>query len=155
MNMLAGEGLFTRSLFPGHGFSYWGHTDCCFRLYLINNKWAETEKQIQQMLQQGVIQPSQSPWGASRTNGIEAGWFQILLHRPPETEQPDNDANLLPRINYTLEALHWAQYFTILHTGTLITVCQGNKYTSAFCTSSGQLCKCEAMAFEICRDDGQ
>lgn len=78
--------------------------------------WQEEERQVKQMLGQGIIHLSQSPWAAMPFMVWEMGRrlrFCIDYHGLNKVNI--KDAHPLPRIDDTLEALRGSCYFSTLN----------------------------------------
>ena len=79
-------------------------------------KWAQAEKQIQELLEQGKIEPSKSPWGSGivmvrKKTGNE---MRMCVDFRNLNDVTIKDAYPLPRIDDALTYLGQARYFTTL-----------------------------------------
>ena len=74
----------------------------------------ETRKQVAELLDQGVIQASRSPW-ASPIILVKKGWhLSLCIYYRKLNEVTKKDAHPLPRIDHLLDALQGSQIFSTL-----------------------------------------
>lgn len=75
----------------------------------------ETRKQVAEMLDQGVIQPSHSPWASPIVLVKKKdGSFRFCIDYRKLNEVTRKDAHPLPRVDDLLDALHGSQMFSTL-----------------------------------------
>ena len=75
----------------------------------------ETEDQIRDMLDQGVIQPSVSPWASPIVLvGKKDGKYRFCVDCRKLNSATKRDARPLPRVDDLLDALHGYDLFTTL-----------------------------------------
>ena len=75
----------------------------------------EAKQQITDMLQQGVIQPSHSPWASPIVLvNKKDGKYQFCIDYRKLNEVTKKDAHPLPRVDDLLDALHGSQCFSTL-----------------------------------------
>ena len=71
------------------------------------------------MLQQGVIQPSHSPWALPILQVKRNGTYRFCIDYRKSNEATKKDVNPLPRVDDQLDALHGSHHFST------IDVCSG------------------------------
>ena len=116
----------------------------------------EEMAQVQQMLSNNVIRPSNSPWASPvvmvrKKNGslsccVELSCCQL-------NAATTKDAHPLPRIDDLLDALHGAKWFSTLDLKSeywQVPITKQDKVKTAFRTSSGQLFKFNQVPFGLC-----
>ena len=112
------------------------------------------QQQVKEMLRDGVIRPSTSPW-ASPVVMVKKkdGSMRFCVDFRKMNDATIKDAHLLPRIDDTLESLHGAQYFTTLDLKSgywQVPINEEDKEKTAFRTSSGQLYEFNQLPFGLC-----
>ena len=114
----------------------------------------QEQQQVQEMLQDGVIRPSTSPWASpvvmvkKKDNTMR---FCVDFRKVNDTTI--KDAHPLPRIDDTLKSLHGAKYFSTLDLKSgywQVPIREGDKQKTAFRTSSGQLFEFNQLPFGLC-----
>ena len=116
-------------------------------------KREEAEQAVQEMLQQGVIEPSSSPWSSPvvlvrKKDG--STWFCVDYRKVNQITH--KDLYPLPRIDDTLEALTGAKYFSTLDLKSgywQVKVDEWNKEKTAFFTGK-ELWQFTVMPFGLC-----
>ena len=75
----------------------------------------QEQEQLKEMLEQGIVRPSSSPW-ASPVVIVKRkdGTLRFCIDFRKLNDVTIKDAHPLPRIDYTLEALKGAKYFSTL-----------------------------------------
>ena len=112
------------------------------------------QQQVKEMLRDGVIRPSSSPW-ASPVVMVKKkdGSMRFCVDFRQVNDATIKDAHLLPRIDDTLESLYGAQYFTTLDLKSgywQVPITEEDKEKTAFQTSSGQLYEFNQLPFGLC-----
>ena len=112
------------------------------------------QKQVKEMLRDGVIRPSSSPW-ASPVVMVKKkdGSMRFCVDFRQMNDATIKDAHPLPRIDDTLESLYGAQYFTTLDLKCgywQVPITEEDKEKTAFRTSSGQLYEFNQLPFGLC-----
>ena len=112
------------------------------------------QQQVKEMLRDGVIRPSISPW-ASPVVMVKKkdGSMRFCVDFRQMNDATIKDAHPLPRIDDTLESLYGAQYFTTLDLKSgywQVPIKEEDKEKTAFRTSSGQLYKFNQLPFGLC-----
>ena len=75
----------------------------------------EAKQQITDMLQQGIIQPSHSPWASPIILVIKKdGEYRFCIDYRKLNEVTKKDAHPIPRVDDLLDALHGSHYFSTL-----------------------------------------
>ena len=114
----------------------------------------EEDLQIQQMLSQGVIRPSSSPWAAAVVMVTKKdGSRRFCMDYRKLNDVTIKDAHPLPRIDDTLEALCGSKWFSTLDLQAAywqIPIRDQDKHKTAFRTSSGRLYESERLPFGLC-----
>ena len=109
----------------------------------------EAKQQITDMLQQGVIEPSHSPW-ASPIVLVQKGWFCIDYRKLNEVTK--KDVNPLPRVDDLLDALHGSHYFSTIDLRPgywQVSVADNDREKTAFITPHG-LWEFIRLPFGVC-----
>ena len=112
------------------------------------------QEQVQDMLEQGVIRPSFSPW-ASPVVMVKKkdGSLRFCIDFRKLNAVTIKDAQPLPRIDDTLETLKGARYFSTLDLKSgywQVPIQEESKCKTAFRTSSGQLYEFNKLPFGLC-----
>ena len=112
------------------------------------------QQQVKEMLRDGVIRPSSSPW-ASPVVMVKKkdGSMRFCVDFRQMNDATIKDAHPLPRIDDTLESLYGAQYFTTLDLKSgywQVPITEEDKEKTAFRTSSGQLYEFNQLPFGLC-----
>ena len=112
------------------------------------------QQQVKEMLRDGVIRPSISPW-ASPVVMVKKkdGSMRFCVDFRQMNDATIKDAHPLPRIDDTLESLYGAQYFTTLDLKSgywQVPITEEDKEKTAFRTSSGQLYEFNQLPFGLC-----
>ena len=114
----------------------------------------QEQDQIQEMLRDGVVRPSASPWASpvvmvkKKDNSMR---FCVDFRKV--NDATIKDAHPLPRIDDTLESLHGACYFSTLDLKSgywQVPIREEDKEKTAFRTSSGQLFEFNQLPFGLC-----
>ena len=114
----------------------------------------QEQQQIQEMLRDGVVRPSVSPWASpvvmvkKKDNSMR---FCVDFRKV--NDATIKDAHPLPRIDDTLESLHGAKYFSTLDLKSgywQVPIKEQHKEKTAFRTSSGQLFEFNQLPFGLC-----
>ena len=114
----------------------------------------EEMAQVQQMLSNNVIRPSNSPWASPvvmvrKKNGS----LRFCVDFRQLNAATIKDAHPLPRIDDLLDALHGAKWFTTLDLKSgywQVPITEQDKAKTAFRTSSGQLFEFNQVPFGLC-----
>ena len=113
----------------------------------------DCEKEVQSMLQRGVIEPGQSPWSSPVVLVKKKdGSLRFCVDYRKLNAVTKFDAYPLPRIEETFEALGGAKWFTTLDLISgywQVGLTPKAKLKSAFCTRSG-LYLWKVMPFGLC-----
>ena len=114
----------------------------------------QEQEQLQEMLQDGVVRPSISPW-ASPVVMVKKkdGTLRFCIDFRKLNDQTIKDAQPLPRIDDTLDALKGAKYFSTLDLKSgywQVPIKEEHKEKTAFRTSSGQLYEFNQLPFGLC-----
>ena len=114
----------------------------------------EEREQLEEMLDQGVVRPSTSPW-ASPVVMVKKkdGSLRFCVDYRKLNEVTEKDAHPLPRIDDTLESLSGARYFSTLDLKSGYwqgPIREEDKKKTAFCTSSGRLYEFNRLPFGLC-----
>ena len=114
----------------------------------------QEQQQVQEMLEQGVIRPSYSPW-ASPVVMVKKkdGSLRFCIDFRKLNAVTVKDAQPLPRIDDTLESLKGACYFSTLDLKSgywQVPIQEDSKCKTAFRTSSGQLFEFNKLPFGLC-----
>ena len=114
----------------------------------------EEMAQVQQMLSNGVIRPSDSPW-ASPVVMVKKkdGSLRICVDFRQFNAATVKDEYPIPRIDDLLDALHGARWFSTLDLKSgywQVSIQEQDKEKTAFCTSSGQLFEFNQVPFGLC-----
>ena len=115
---------------------------------------AQEQIQVKEMLRDGVIRPSTSPW-ASPVVMVKKkdGSMRFCVDFWKVNDATIKDAHPLPRIDDTLESLHGARYFSTLDLKSgywQVPIREQDKEKTAFRTSSGQLYEFNQLPFGLC-----
>ena len=114
----------------------------------------QEQQQVQDMLREGVIRPSVSPWASpvvmvrKKDNSMR---FCVDFRKV--NDATIKDAHPLPRIDDTLESLHGAKYFSTLDLKSGYwqgPIKEQHKEKTAFRTSGGQLYEFNQLPFGLC-----
>ena len=113
----------------------------------------EVKELLNQMLQQGVIEPSSSPWASPVVLVRKKdGSVRFCIDYRKLNQVTRKDADPLPRIDMTLDTLHGSKWFTTLDllSGYWQVEMEGaDKEKTAFCTTEG-LFQFRVMPFGLC-----
>ena len=112
------------------------------------------QQQVKEMLRDGVIRPSTSPW-ASPVVMVKKkdGSMRFCVDFRKMNDATIKGAHPLPRIDDTLESLHGSQYFTTLDLKSgywQVPIKEEDKEKTAFRTSNGQLYEFNQLPFGLC-----
>ena len=78
--------------------------------------WSEEEKEVKSMLEQGIIEPSNSPWYSSVCLVRKKdGSIRFCVDYKLLNDCPIKDSYPLPRISDCLDSLVWARYFSMMN----------------------------------------
>lgn len=106
------------------------------------------EEEIEKMLEQGVIRPSQSPWASP----VVLGGFRFCVDYRKLNSVTKNDSYPLPRIDDILGTLNDCSYFTTLDQASgywQIPLAEADKEKTAFTTYRG-LYEFNVIPFGLC-----
>jgi len=99
------------------------------------------QDEVNKMLQQGVVQPSKSPWSSPVVMVMKKdGSWRFCVDFRKVNAVTHKDAYPLPRIDATLESLSGCQYFTTLDLASgywQVELEEGDKEKTAFSTPDG------------------
>ena len=113
----------------------------------------ETKQQVTDMLQQGVIQPSHSPWASPIVLVKKKdGKYRFCIDYRKLNEVTKKDAHPLPRIDDLLDALIGSHYFSTLHLRSgywQVSVADADREKTAFITPDG-LWEFIRLPFGVC-----
>ena len=120
---------------------------------LSPHRRGEVKQLLSRMLDQGVIEPSSSPW-ASPVVLVQKkdGSIRFCVDYRKLNQVTQKDAYPLPRIDMTLDALHGSQWFSTLDLVSgywQVEVEEGDREKTAFCTTEG-LYQFKVMPFGLC-----
>ena len=109
---------------------------------------------MKEMLRDGVIRPSRSPW-ASPVVMVKKkdGSLRFCVDFRQVNDVTIKDAHPLPRIDDTLESLHGARYFSTLDLKSgywQVPIREEDKAKTAFRASNGQLFEFNQLPFGLC-----
>ena len=112
------------------------------------------QEQVEEMLEQGVVRPSTSPW-ASPVVMVKKkdGSMRFCVDYRKLNSVTEKDAYPLPRIDDTLESLYGACYFSTLDLKSgywQVPVKEEHKKKTAFRTSAGRLYEWNRLPFGLC-----
>ena len=112
------------------------------------------QSQIKEMLKDGVVRPSASPW-ASPVVMVKKkdGSMRFCVDFHKMNDATIKDAHPPSRIDGTLESLYGAQYFSTLDLKSgywQVPIKESDKEKTAFRTSSGQLYEFNQLPFGLC-----
>ena len=112
------------------------------------------QSQIKDMLKDGVVRPSASPW-ASPVVMVKKkdGSMRFCVDFRKVNDATIKDTHPLPRTDDTLESLYGAQYFSTLDLKSgywQVPIRESDKEKTAFRTSSGQLYEFNQLPFGLC-----
>ena len=114
----------------------------------------EEMTQVQQMLSSNVIRPSNSPWASPVVMVRKKdGSLRFCVDFRQLNAATVKDAHPLPRIDYLLDALHGAKWFSTLDLKSgywQVPIAEQDKEKTAFRTSSGQLFEFNQVPFGLC-----
>ena len=124
--------------------------------YQLQNPAVRREEmaQVQQMLANDVIRPSNSPWASPVVMEEKKDYsLRFCVDFRQLNAATIKDAHPLPRIDDLLDALHGARWFSTLDLKSgywQVPIMERDKVKTAFRTSSGQLCKFNQVPFGLC-----
>ena len=115
---------------------------------------AQEQSQVKEMLRDGVIRSSISPW-ASPVVMVKKkdGSMRFCVDFRKVNDATIKDAHPLPRIDDTLESLHGAKFFSTLDLKSdywQVPIREQDKEKTAFRTCSGQLYEFNQLPFGLC-----
>ena len=115
---------------------------------------AQEQSQVKEMLRDGVIQSSISPW-ASPVVMVKKkdGSMRFCVDFQKVNDATIKDAHPLPRIDDTLESLHEAKFFSNLDLKSgywQVPIREQDKEKNVFRTCSGQLYEFNQLHFRLC-----
>ena len=115
---------------------------------------AQEQSQVKEMLRDGVIRSSISPW-ASPVVMVKKkdGSMRFCVDFWKVNDATIKDAHPLPRIDDTLESLHGAKFFSTLDLKSgywQVPIREQDKEKTAFRTCSGQLYEFNQLPFGVC-----
>ena len=114
----------------------------------------EERNQVEAMSQRGIIRPSTSPWSSPVVLAKKKdGSLRFCVDYRRLNAVTVKDAQPLPRIDDTLEALHGSRWFSTLDLQCgywQIPIREKDKKKTAFCTGDGQLWEFEVLPFGVC-----
>ena len=129
---------------------------CCGTPYRRQNPTVRREEmaQVQQMLTNGVIRPSNSPW-ASPVVMVkkEDARLRFCVDFRQLNAATIKDAHPIPCIDDLLDALHGTRWFSTLDLKSgywQVPIQERDKEKTALCTSSGQLFEFNQVPFGLC-----
>ena len=114
----------------------------------------EEMAQVQQMLSNGVIRPSNSPWASPIVMvKKKVGSLRFCVDFRQLNAATVKGAHLIPRISDLLDTLHGARWFSTLDLKTgywQVPIQERDTEKTAFRTSSGQLFEFNQVPFGLC-----
>jgi hypothetical protein len=120
---------------------------------LAPNKYAEAQKQVQEMLEKDVIQPSQSAWASPVVLVTKKdSTFRFCIDYRKLNTATVKDARPVPQIDDTLDMLSGCQWFSTLDLISgywQVEVAPEDRSKTAFCTPWG-LYEYNVMPFGLC-----
>ena len=118
------------------------------------HKKLEAEKEINNMLERDIIEPSCSPWALPIVLARKAdGSTRFCIDYRKLNAVTIKDPYPLPRIDDTLDALVGSQWFSTLDLSSRywqVEVSEEDKPKTAFSTGTGGLCQFKVMPFGLC-----
>ena len=106
------------------------------------------------MAKRGIIRPSSSPWSSPVVLAKKKdGSLRFCVDYRRLNTATVKDAQPLPRIDDTLEALHGSRWFSTLDLQSgywQVPLREKDKEKTAFCTGEGQLWEFEVLPFGVC-----
>ena len=115
---------------------------------------AQEQSQVKEMLRDGVIRPSKSPWVSPMVMVKKKdGSMRFCVDFRKVNDATIKDAHPLPRIDDTLESLHRAKFFSTLDLKSgywQVPIREQDKEKTAFRTCSGQLYEFNQLPFGLC-----